>query len=210
VNRVDPPQLVVRPAQVERAVSILVGAFQDDPTWACAFPDVASRREHHRWLWGLFVGGALRYPLVWLTHDEVAVSVWIPPGGTELSPVQEAELVNGLRERLEAGCERVMRTFDLFEEHHPRGEPHYYLSLLGTDPQHVGHGHGLRLLADNLAAVDVEGAPCYLEASNPANVPLYERFGFAVRDQFEPFVDGPVVTTMWREPHPSTADSKSA
>ena len=161
-------------------------------------------------MWRLFVEGALRYPFVWLTHDEVAVSVWIPPGGSELSLEQEAELATGLRERLGAGAERVLHAFEAFDEHHPRDEPHYYLSLLGTHPQHLGHGHGLRLLADNLAVTDDANAPCYLEASNPANVPLYQRSGFEVRDQFQPFVDGPTVTTMWRDPHPRTSNSQNA
>jgi len=199
MSRGSPPHLVEGRAQVDRAVAILVEAFHDDPTWAWAFPDVTTRREHHRWFWRLFVDGARRYPFVWLTHDEVAVSVWIPPGGSELTSAQEGEMVAGLRERLGAGADRVMRAFDLFEQHHPREEPHYYLSLLGTDPEYLGHGHGLGLLADNLAVVDGFGSPCYLEASNSGNVPLYERLGFVVRDQFEPFVDGPTVNTMWRE-----------
>ena len=203
MSRGIPPHPVEGQAQVERAVAILVEAFHDDPTWACAFPDVATRRDHHRWLWRLFVDGALCYPFVWLTRDEVAVSVWIPQGGSELTPVQETELVSGLRERLGASADRVLRAFDLFDEHPPRDEPHYYLSLQGTDPAYRGKGYGLGLLADNLAHVDRLGAPCYLEASNPGNVPLYERFGFVVRDHFEPFVDGPTVTTMWRSPAPA-------
>jgi len=210
VSRGSPPFVVQGPAQAERAVAILVEAFHDDPTWACAFPDVAKRREQHRWLWRLFIDGAMRYPLVWLTHDEVAVSVWIPPGGSELTPAQEAELGTGLRERLGPGADRVFGALELFEAHHPRDEPHHYLSLLGTDPAYRGHGHGLGLLADNLAVVDRLGSPVYLEASNPANVALYERFGFVVRDHFEPFPDGPSVTTMWREPHPPTTSNGRA
>lgn len=69
---------------------------------------------------------------------------------------------------------RVMRAFDLFEAAHPRETPHYYLSLLGTDPARRGHGYGLSLLAANLRLVDAAGAPAYLETSNPANVTLYE------------------------------------
>ena len=199
MSQSHPPHVVQGTQQTARAVEILVEAFHDDPTWASAFPDESARRVQHRWLWGLFVSGALRYPFVWLTDDEVAVSVWIPPGGTELAPAQEAELEDGLRERLGTGADRVLRAFELFDEHHPRDEPHHYLSLLGTDPAHRGRGRGLSLLDDNLAAVDQIGTPCFLEASNPANVSLYERYGFTVRDRFEPFSEGPVVTTMWRE-----------
>jgi predicted acetyltransferase len=79
--------------------------------------------------------------------------------------------------------------------------PHFYLSLLGTDPRQAGHGYGLGLLADNLRRIDDLGAPAYLEASNTANVPLYERYGFEVLSSFQP-TGGPLVFTMWREPRP--------
>lgn len=40
--------------------------------------------------------------------------------------------------------------------------------------------------------------PSYLEASNPANVPLYMRHGFEVLDLFTVPEGGPEVFTMWR------------
>ena len=36
------------------------------------------------------------------------------------------------------------------------------------------------------------------QASNPANLPRYEALGFRRRAEFGP-VDGPLITTMWRE-----------
>ena len=35
------------------------------------------------------------------------------------------------------------------------------------------------LLAENLQRIDAEGAPAFLESSNPANDHRYERLGFA-------------------------------
>jgi ribosomal protein S18 acetylase RimI-like enzyme len=54
-------------------------------------------------------------------------------------------------------------------------------------------------LAGNLRRIDEAGMPAYLEASNPANVALYERHGFKVRGSFTLPGDGPEVFTMWRE-----------
>jgi hypothetical protein len=51
-----------------------------------------------------------------------------------------------------------------------------------------------------LRTVDAEGAPAYLEASNPANVPLYERYGFCVVGAFTLPDGGPDVVRMWRQP----------
>jgi ribosomal protein S18 acetylase RimI-like enzyme len=179
---------------------LITGAFYDDPTWSWAFPDPQQRRAQHRRFWRLFVDGALRFPWVWLSAHETATSVWIPPGETEMTPELEGETERLLRELLDDGADRVLRAFELFEEAHPRDEPHFYLSLLATDPQHRGHGYGLRLLAANLSAIDESGEAAYLEASNPANVALYERFGFRVNGAFDLPDGGPRVHTMWREP----------
>jgi L-amino acid N-acyltransferase YncA len=55
------------------------------------------------------------------------------------------------------------------------------------------------LLGENLRLIDAAGMPAYLEASNPANVALYERHGFEVRGSFKLPVAGPEVFTMWRD-----------
>jgi len=88
--------------------------------------------------------------------------------------------------------------FERFDAAHPHAEPHYYLSLLATHPDHRGAGHGMRLLAENLERIDQEGLPAYLESTNPANNDRYGRVGFEVVGSFEGFVPGSVITTMWR------------
>jgi ribosomal protein S18 acetylase RimI-like enzyme len=180
-------------------VAILVSAFYDDPTWSWAFPDPSVRTEQHRRLWGLFVDGAMRYPWVWLAPGNTATSVWIPPNGTDLSEEQEAALEPSIVEMLGAGVAPVLEGLDLFDRAHPRDVPHFYLSLLGTRVEHRGRGYGLGLLAANLRRIDEAGMPAYLEASNPANVALYERHGFDVRGSFKLPGDGPVIFTMWRD-----------
>ena len=180
-------------------VAILVSAFYDDPTWSWAFPDPSLRAEQHRRLWGLFVDGAMRYPWVWLTPGNTATSVWIPPNGTDLSQEQEAALEPTIIEMLGADASSVIHAFQLFDRAHPRDVPHFYLSLLGTSAAHRGRGYGLALLAENLRRIDEAGMPAYLEASNPANVALYERQGFSVRDSFKLPGEGPEVFTMWRD-----------
>ena len=61
----------------------------------------------------------------------------------------------------------------------------------------------MALLADNLARIDREGAAAYLESTNPANLARYRSVGFVDLGSFTLGDDGPVVTTMWREPRPA-------
>jgi ribosomal protein S18 acetylase RimI-like enzyme len=190
---------VCGPEDLDRVVEILVGAFYEDPTWAWAFPDPALRREQHRRVWRLFVEGAARYPSVWLNADETAAAVWIPPGGTEMSEEQQAMVEPMLVELLGADAPRVQAMFDAFEDVHPHHGDHYYLTLLGTDPAFRGKGLGLQLLEDTLQLADDDGVAAYLEASNPVNVGLYQRYGFQPYQTFS-LAPGLDVTTMWRDP----------
>jgi ribosomal protein S18 acetylase RimI-like enzyme len=199
-----PGPRVASPQDRDDVVSILVGAFHDDPTWSWAFPDPSLRAGQLSRLWGMFVDGAMRFPWVWLSQANTATSVWIPPNEAELSLDQEAALEPALVEMLGQGASRVLNMIELFDQAHPRGVPHFYLSLLATSTQFRNHGYGLRLLADNLREIDESGMPCYLEASNPVNVPLYARHGFEVLGSFSLPESGIEVFTMWREGAPAT------
>lgn len=141
-----------------------------------------------------------------MTDEAEAVAIWIPPGGTELSAEQEAAFARVAAEMLgPAGATYLEELMARFSAAHPHDEPHYYLSLLGTHPAHRGQGIGMGLLTDNLAQIDREGRPAYLESSNPANNHRYERLGFVPHGDFSLPDNGPVVTTMWRPARTRTA-----
>src|SRR5665811_410012 len=149
VERMSPGTIGPRigsPHELGDVVAILVSAFRDDPTWTWAFPDPSLRTGQLSRLWGLFVEGAMRFPSVWLTPGNTATSVWIPPQGRDLSTEQEKALEPTLVEMLGADASRVMHALAMFEQAHPRAVPHFYLSLLGTDVEHRGHGYGRGLL----------------------------------------------------------------
>ena len=191
---------VVDASTAARATDILAGAFYRDPLWGWAFPDDERRLEQHRSVWGMFVHAAIRYPWVRMNASSTAVALWIPPSGTELTDDAEEQLEALVVSLVSDGAPRALDAFAALDRAHPHDVPHYYLSLLGTDPQHLGHGYGLGLLADTLVEIDALGAPAYLEASNVANVPLYGRHGFEPYGVAEIPGGGPDVVTMWREP----------
>ena len=125
---------------------------------------------HHAAYWRLYVEGALRYSTVFMTQDASAVSVWIPPAGTELSDAGEEAVEQLVKATLEPRAVAAMiKLWERFAANHPRDEPHAYLSLLATHPDHQGRGLGQGLLAEGLQRWDAAGAPAYLESTNPSN-----------------------------------------
>jgi GNAT superfamily N-acetyltransferase len=181
-------------ADIDTVITIIRLAFTDDPIWRRALHSLSD--EQRRPFWQLFAEGAVPHQWTWLL-DDGAASLWIPPGEAEFSPEQEermSELASGLGDEADNFRELGRR----FEAAHPRTEPHYYLSLLGTHPDHRGKGLGMRLLAANLAMIDGEHSAAYLESSNPANNGRYASVGFEQVGEFAYPGDGPVVTTMWR------------
>jgi GNAT superfamily N-acetyltransferase len=182
---------------VTRTISL---AFHEDPTWSWAFPDAARRQEQYAVFWRFMIAGAMRYPWVLMTDGCEVASVWIPPGGTEISEGDEERVEPMLEDLVGPRADEVLDLLERFDAAHPKDRPHYYLSLLGTHPEHAGRGLGMALLAENLGRIDAEGMPAYLESSNPANNHRYERYGFAEIGEFYPPGSDTPVTTMWREP----------
>ena len=184
---------------VDRATEIIALAFLDDPVWSVALARSDETTDHHRAYWRYFVDGAHAQGGLWLAGDGAAVSVWIPPGGSELSGPALAELAAFNRRALgDGGAGEMDELYERFESNHPAAEPHAYLSLLATHPDFRGRGIGQALLAENLARWDRRGLPSYLESTNPANDHRYERAGFRRVGSFRAVRDDAPITTMWR------------
>ena len=186
-------------ADAAEIVATLAGAFDADPLWSWAFPDDEKRPAQYETFFGLFVESAIPNGWVWTTDQAAAVAVWTPPGKSELSEEAEARIKPFLDTELGAHAEAVLQVFESFESACPEGQDFYYLSLLGTHPDHRGRSLGMSLLAANLAQIDAESMPAYLESSNPSNNARYERLGFKPRTEFSTPDGQRTVTTMWRE-----------
>lgn len=187
---------VAAPSELASLTQALWSAFREDPLWRWAFPE---HRNLAPW-WRMLIGSALRYPWVFVAGDFAAVSVWIPPGGRELTEREEQRVGPLMTELAGPRAPEVMELVERFDSSHPKDPPHYYLSLLGTTPEHRGGGVGMGLLAENLARIDELRMPAYLESSNPENDARYEGLGFERIGEFSTPDDSRVVATMWREP----------
>jgi GNAT superfamily N-acetyltransferase len=182
---------------------MLARSFLDDPVIEWFFPDPAQRaRRVGRFFAEIVLGGGLSASTeVYTTDDRDAAAVWAPPDQWRISLGRQLVLlpryvsIASLR-----WAPSRLTAFNQIEARHPKQPPHWYLSTLGTDPERQGKGLGSALLADVLGRGDDAGLPAYLESSKEANVPFYERHGFAVTETFD-LPHGPRLWLMWRDPH---------
>ena len=83
-------------------------------------------------------------------------------------------------------------------EAHP-ATPHWYLAFVGTRSAARGRGLASACISEVTQRCDTSGDGAYLESSDLANVPLYERHGFRVTAEVA-IQGGPTVPLMWRDP----------
>ena len=90
---------------------------------------------------------------------------------------------------------RWAQVYRVLEAAHPL-EPHWYLAVLGIEPEHQRKGSGAALLHAFLETVDAAGDPSYLETDRQENIAFYARAGYEVVREV-PVLEVPV-WCMWR------------
>ncbi|MFJ5736108.1 GNAT family N-acetyltransferase [Streptomyces microflavus] len=190
-----------RPATADDAPDIsrtLALAFDDDPMMRWFLPDAASREAAlGRYFTTLFTRQYVHHGVCERTG--AAAAFWVAPEA-QAKAVPDAETVEELR-RLLGDRADLFRDAVMTAAGHTPQEPHWSLALIGADPAAQGQGHGARLLRSGLAKADAAGQPVYLESSKASNLPVYEHFGFTVREEFRlPGDGGPMLWGMWRQP----------
>jgi ribosomal protein S18 acetylase RimI-like enzyme len=185
---------------VPQLARMLARAFLDDPVASWAWPPEALRlRALER-----FQGARLRQLIVgeevWASEDLASAALWAPPGRWHMSLRETAMLVPAfMRPSLFARMPLVAVGWEKLERSHPRRPPHYYLAVLGTDPDAQGRGLGSAVLAGVLEQCDRDRVAAYLESSKERNIDFYARHGFRVQEEIQ-LLRGPSMWKMWREP----------
>jgi GNAT superfamily N-acetyltransferase len=171
--------------ETEPAALLLSRAFADDPLTRHVFGEFEQPTAARVWMFQAFLWVALRYGEIDAIGDGPAgVAIWYRPGEWDLTSEQIA--ATGAMALLERVPARARDRFDAVasfaEEIHRQDirRPHWYLGVLGVEPALHGQGLGTALLEPRLQRADREGRPCYLETTQPANVPFYEGLGFRV------------------------------
>ncbi len=178
------PIVKLNTSQIEAAGTILARAFSEDSFFSYILPDPDTRFPALEYYSRSYAYASCLAGGVYGTLDPVTgIAVWGVPG----SPVTpEHRNRSGLDRLPESFGTRAYRRYkhmvDFFESLIGRDvpTPHWYLSILGVDPDHQGKGLGGTLLQPALAQADEEGLPCYLETLEEKNLAFYLRHGFKV------------------------------
>lgn len=193
---------------LDRAVLTVARAFSPDPMITWVFPDAARRPAGARALMRVLVEYGLRYGRVTASHDTRAVCVWIPPGpGIKIPGLIRSGML-GLPLRTGFGpFGRFMAANETMDKIHKARVPesHWYLFGVAVDPELHNQGIGSAIIREGLALADRESRPCYLETSEPRNLPLYKRFGFTVLQEATLGKGGPPAWAMLRQPQSTPA-----
>ena len=193
------------PGKREDAVQVLSRAFFDDPLVEYITPDADKRRATLPWFFGIATKYGEKYGgTSHTTPDAVqGAALWLPPGET-IAPPTRMIRVGLLKAPFKLGLSSFMRFMSVtnkLEHLHKRDVPpdHWYLWVLGVDPERQGQGVGGSLIAPTLERADRERLPCYLETMKERNVTFYKKHGFDVLVD-DTVKEGPRYWTMRREP----------
>jgi GNAT superfamily N-acetyltransferase len=191
----------VRRAQegdLDAVTRTLAHAFHDDPVMQWFFPDESGRDTRNERFFRLRVRGLLAQDEVYTTDDHSGAACWAQPGRWEMSPLEGLLFVLRILPMTRTRTPLLAQGWSLVDAAHPK-EPHWYLAILGTEPEAQGRGIGSALLEPVLDDCDRNEVPAYLESSKESNLDFYGRHGFRVTRELT-LPEGPTIWPMWREP----------
>lgn len=188
---------VVAADGVPAAAATLARAFHDDPVMAWLFPDPDRRaRTLEPFYRSLLTHAVVRHGHLYMTDDHAGVAAWNPPGTWKMNWITSIRMAPAVLRGVGRRLPTILRGWNHLDAHHP-SEPHWYLTMIGTEPASQGRGVGTALLEPILSKAERQGAPVYLESSKESNIAFYLRHGFKLTGELA-IPGGPTLWPMWR------------
>jgi GNAT superfamily N-acetyltransferase len=188
-----PPVTETSSADMERAVAVIVLAFTADPVVRWWFPDPGRYLRYFLPFLRVLASTAVQHGTALQVGDCAGVALWLPPNVGPDRAAISAIMQEGVAPSRQA---EVFAFMERMGSYRPTA-PYWWLSLIGVDPVHHHKGFGSALLRHALVRCDSDHMPAHLETGNPANVRLYQRYGFKSLGSFQ-VGSSPIVFPMRR------------
>jgi len=171
------------PSDIDEAVGCLAAAFAQDPITGFLLQPGPGYRDRVTQFFSLLMRAriALKMPVFVARGSDgiggaaMGYSTVQPEWPTSLSE-EWACFENSI-----PGMADRMAIYDEVANKYKPPAPHYYLGVIGTDPNLHGRGTGTQLLKSfcDVSASDTASCGVYLETAQASNLKFYERAGFA-------------------------------
>lgn len=166
---------------LERITDTLSKAFFNDPYYVYIMPNDKKRIGQIKWWMKILLYYSFDNGEIFITSDSKGVSMWVGPNHPTLDNLQLA-LLGLIFYPFKVGIKNFIRMLDVsiqWEKVHAKQDKnHYYLPVIGVDPDMQRKGYGRLLMKEVLDKADNEKLKCYLETATKENVMFYENLQF--------------------------------
>lgn len=176
--------------QIKLASKVLSQAFHNDPLMLYIFPDSTERENKLPSMMELLLRIGIKYGIVHTTSPKLeGIAVWFPSNKAKVTTWMGL-LNGGISYFFKHGSKAVKkqnRFYNYIYSVHKHLIPshHWYLSIIGINPQCQGKGLSRVLFDSMLNKIDDQNIPCFLDTNNEKNLPIYARFGFKILKEYE-------------------------
>ena len=184
------------PDAKEPLAQMLARAFAHEPLHCWLFPAEDRREQRALKLFRCELGNMARDGVVYSDTERRCAALWCEPGKPQGGSWSQGLILFTLVRVLGRRTRKVLHELDAVSQARPR-EPHWYLSVIGTDPAVQGRGLASAVMRHSLQICDQDGAGAWLETASPGLSQYYSRFGFTERHRIR-LPQGPVIVGMWR------------
>jgi len=187
----------LRDEDIESRAGALARAFASDPVYRFIHPDDREWARVGPRFFRILLRHFSNHATVLTPGAGGAVAIWTPPVPRPRSGLARLRFTLRIGALLGRRIARGARVGTALESLH-REEPHWYLAILGTDPEAQRRGLASSLLAPILSRCDGAGLPVHLETATESNLSFYAARGFEVVGEARVAGGGPQIWGLRR------------
>lgn len=179
----------IQETDIDKASHVLGQSFIDYPIFKYILPDREIRRNNNHHFFNFLIRMAMSDGEVIAPSNNIeGVSIWVnpPKGKADISKPIKAGIVHLLLHVDIGAFVRFNEIGSIKRKARSRiiTAPYYLLDVIGVDPKHQQRGYAQLMINSQLCEYDKRSIPCYLETSDPRNIPFYQQFGFQLKQQY--------------------------